>query len=87
MTFLCVEVAVRLFTAFRGAVLPTVTAICYVMGGFSVKSIFFRGLGPGRRLLTDKQNSISIICMVAVFSRMLGASQLPVGLALVEDNP
>ena len=57
------------------------------MLGFSVKSILFRGLGWGRRLLTDKQNSISIICMVAIFSRILGASQLPVGLALVEDNP
>ena len=87
MTFLCVEVAVRLFTAFRSAVLPTVTRICYVTVGFSVKSSFFRGLDLGRRLLTEKQNSISIICQVAIFSRVVGAWQLLVGLARVEDNP
>lgn len=57
------------------------------MACFSVKSSFFRGLGPGRRLLTDKRNSISIICLVAVFSRIPGAWQPVVGLARVEDNP
>jgi hypothetical protein len=48
------------------------------MPGFSVKSILFRGLGWGRRLLTDNQqvlNSVSTIPVITDAGRNHGAAR------------